>query len=132
LDEYLSLITRPSSINGVLISYCSTSKLLEKLRKYIDVFYNTVELISQISVFFLAFVQICSYILITPEYYVSAFPEYNVFSGPPLMGSVYIRLIFWRGSLDFFEPGEFLELLGARLSGRFASVKLVIWLGFYL
>jgi hypothetical protein len=75
----------------------------------------TVELSSQASAFFFAFIEVGSHISAAAEHGSGAFPEYDVLPGPPLMGSVYVGLIFWRGWFVFFEPREFFELLGGCL-----------------
>jgi hypothetical protein len=75
------------------------------------VFRDTVELTAQVSAFFLTFVQISLDSLISSEHRIGAFSKYNIFPGLPLMGGVYIRLVFWYGWFVLFEPRELLELL---------------------
>jgi hypothetical protein len=58
------------------------------------VFRNAIKLTAQIPALLLTFVKVGLNSLASSEYRISAFSEYNIFSDLPLIGSVYIRLIF--------------------------------------
>jgi hypothetical protein len=90
------------------------------------VFRNAVELPAKASAFLFSFLEIYLYSLISFEYRVSSFSEYNILARLPLVGGVYIRLVFWYGWFVFFEFGEFLELLRGCFPWRRAYLELVI------
>jgi hypothetical protein len=93
------------------------------------VLYYTVELSSQASAFFFTFIEVGSYVFTAAEHGSSAFPEYDILSGLPLVGSVHVGLIFWRGWFVFFEPREFFELLGGCLLWFYICFELLIRFG---